>query len=78
MKNNTTHHTTLNIRYMWARTGIEFMKLCCCQGTLNPDFHQKPVTSEPKKTARRVGRCTKNSRKYWTPNNLGMDSKATT
>ena len=61
---------------MWARTGIEFMKLCSCHGTLNPDFYHNPATSEPKnKTG---GWCTKNSRKYWTPNNFGLDSKATT
>ena len=76
MKNNTTHHTTLNIRYMWARTGIEFMKHCSCQGTHNPDFHHNPATSEPKN--KMGGWCMKNSRKYWTLNNLGMDCKATT
>ena len=50
MKSNTTIHTTLNIRYTgknWHR--YEFMKLYSCHGSLNPDFHHKPVTSEPKK-----------------------------
>ena len=48
---------------MWARTGIEFMKLCSCQGTLNPDFHhQHPVTSEPKnKTVDGVRRIQENT-----------------
>ena len=49
---------------MWARNGIELMKLCSCHGTLNPDFHHNPATSEPKN---KTGRwCTKNSGKYWT------------
>ena len=76
MKNNTTIHTTLNIKYMWARTGIDFMKLCSCQGTLNPDFHHNPVTSEPKnKTVDGVRRIHENTglKIIW-----GLDSKATT
>ena len=47
---------------MWARTGIEFMKLCSCQGTHNPDFHLNPVTSEPKnKTVDGVRRIHENT-----------------
>ena len=47
---------------MWARTGIEFMKLCSCHGTLNPDFHHNSATSEPKnKTVDGVRRIHENT-----------------
>ena len=48
MKNNTTIHTTLNIRYMGKNWQLSSNKIRC-QGTLNPDFHHNPATSEPKK-----------------------------
>ena len=64
MKNNTTNHTTLNIRYTgknWHRN--EFMKLCSCQGTLIPQprlHHNQANQSQKNKTVDGVRRIHKN------------------